>query len=172
VVRNLGDPEVQGADHEAHVSAESTSAREESWFSGSDAHARWPLNPGRSAEQGSHSTVCLTMLPAHHRLRASRDFVVVLRSGRRGSSPSVVVHALTDPDAQTPPRIGFAVSRAVGNSVVRHRVARRLRALMRSRLPRLGPGTSVVVRALPRAAAASHEQLGADVDAALASAGL
>jgi ribonuclease P protein component len=112
------------------------------------------------------------MLPAHHRLRASRDFVVVLRSGRRGGSPTVVVHALTQSDSQAPPRIGFAVSRAVGNSVVRHRVARRLRALLGSRLDRLAPGTSVVVRALPKAAAASQEQLGADVDAALASAGL
>ena len=164
--------EARGADHEAHLSAESTSAREESWVPGSDADSRRPVDPGRTAEQGSHPTLCLTMLPAHHRLRASGDFVVVLRSGRRGASASVVIHALTRPDSQSAPRIGFAVSRAVGNSVVRHRVARRLRALIGVRLERLAPGTLVVVRALPKAATASHQQLGADLDAALVSAGL
>lgn len=162
----------RGVDHEAHVPAESTSAREEPWFPGPNANPRWPLNFGRTAWQGSHPTFCLTMLPAHHRLRASRDFVHVLRAGRRGSSATVVVHALRQSDAKTQPRIGFAVSRAVGNSVVRHRVARRLRALIGPHLERLPPGTSIVVRALPKAAAATNDELSADLEQALTSAGV
>ncbi len=61
------------------------------------------------------------------------------------------------------PRVGFVVSRAVGNAVVRNRVKRRLRHLVREHLSSL-PGSAVlVVRALPAAAAASSAELGADL---------
>jgi ribonuclease P protein component len=62
------------------------------------------------------------------------------------------------------------VSKAVGNSVVRHRVARRLRHLMAPRLADLPAGADVVVRALPAAAQASSEALSADLEGALRSA--
>ncbi|APU18054.1 ribonuclease P protein component [Actinoalloteichus sp. GBA129-24] len=64
-------------------------------------------------------------------------------------------------------RVGFVVSKAVGDAVVRHRVSRRLRHVFRARLAALPPGTDVVVRALPPAAASTSEQLAADVDRAL-----
>jgi ribonuclease P protein component len=66
-----------------------------------------------------------------------------------------------------PTRVGFVVSKAVGNSVVRHRVSRRLRHLMRDRLGTLPLGCTLVIRALPAAAAASSADLGTDLDAAL-----
>ena len=62
---------------------------------------------------------------------------------------------------------GFVVSRAVGGAVVRHRVQRRLRHLLRARLDRLPAGALVVIRALPRAGAASSAELGRDLDSAL-----
>lgn len=62
-------------------------------------------------------------------------------------------------------RVGFVVSKAVGDAVTRHRVARRLRHLMRDRLETLPAGTLVVVRALPPAATASSRDLGQDLDA-------
>lgn len=65
------------------------------------------------------------------------------------------------------PRVGFVVSKAVGGSVVRHQVARRLRHLMRDRIVGLPPGSDLVVRALSPAATASSAELGADLDAAL-----
>lgn len=65
------------------------------------------------------------------------------------------------------PLVGFAVSRAVGNAVVRHRTARRLRHLMRDRLDRLPLGSRVVVRALPMAATRSASALAGDLDAGL-----
>ncbi|ASO23199.1 ribonuclease P [Actinoalloteichus hoggarensis] len=64
-------------------------------------------------------------------------------------------------------RVGFVVSKAVGDAVVRHRVSRRLRHVFRARLAALPPGTDVVVRALPPAAESTSEQLAADVDRAL-----
>ncbi|GAB1688384.1 hypothetical protein KRM28CT15_01870 [Krasilnikovia sp. M28-CT-15] len=69
-----------------------------------------------------------------------------------------------------PARAGFVVSKAVGNAVVRNRVRRRLRHLVRPRLDALPPGTLMVVRALPSAAAASSQTLDADLAGALAAA--
>ena len=66
-----------------------------------------------------------------------------------------------------PPTVGFVVSRAVGNAVVRNAVRRRLRQLSRERLAQLPPGAEVVVRALPAAAAATYADLGADLDRCL-----
>ena len=65
------------------------------------------------------------------------------------------------------PRAGFVVSRAVGGSVVRHRVVRRLRHLLRGRLADLPAGSRLVVRALPPAADAPSSVLAHDLDSAL-----
>jgi ribonuclease P protein component len=77
-----------------------------------------------------------------------------------------VVHLSRVP-GEDGPRAGFVVSRAVGGSVVRHRVSRRLRHLIAARLPELPPDARVVVRALPPAAKASSVDLAKDLDAAL-----
>ena len=63
--------------------------------------------------------------------------------------------------------MGFVVSKAVGNSVVRHRVTRRLRALMVQRLADLPAGADVVVRAQPAAATARYEEMAAELDRGL-----
>ena len=117
------------------------------------------------------------MLPAAARLRRSEDFRVVLRRGSRAGRRRLVVHALTtDPSAAadavqsnsvSAARAGFVVSKAVGNSVVRHRVARRLRHLVGGRLATLPTDSLLVVRALPPAATATSAELGADLDAGL-----
>ncbi|WP_410617352.1 ribonuclease P protein component [Amycolatopsis sp. lyj-109] len=123
------------------------------------------------------------MLPAAARLRRSEDFRVVLRRGSKAGRRRLVVHALTtDPSAaadavqsKTVPsaaRAGFVVSKAVGNSVVRHRVSRRLRHLVSARLGTLPAGTALVVRALPPSSTASSAELGSDLDAALRRLGL
>jgi ribonuclease P protein component len=64
-------------------------------------------------------------------------------------------------------KVGFVVSKTVGNSVVRHRVSRRLRHVVRSALADLPPGTLVVVRALAPSADASSAELAADFSSAL-----
>ena len=95
----------------------------------------------------------------------------MLRRGRRAGRGSLVAHACTIPwhdvDRNDQPRVGFVVSRAVGGSVTRHRVQRRLRHIVRSRLDVLRPGTRLVVRALPAAATATSDALAVDLDALL-----
>ena len=78
----------------------------------------------------------------------------------------MVVHLWVDPDVDGPVRVGFTVSKAVGNAATRNRVKRRLRHLTREHLPSLEelPGrAALVVRALPAAAEASYDTLGADL---------
>ena len=105
------------------------------------------------------------MLPAAHRLTGAEAFRSAVRSGRRAGSATLVVHLATG-DAPVP-RVGFVVSKAVGDAVTRNRVQRRLRHLAREHLASL-PGSAVlVVRALPPAAAASYAELGADLDRCL-----
>ena len=87
---------------------------------------------------------------------------------RRAGTPLLVVHCAVGTDPSRPARVGFVVSKAVGNSVIRHRVTRRLRALAGSRLAALAPATQVVVRANPVAAQATSAELGDALDAALA----
>jgi ribonuclease P protein component len=64
-------------------------------------------------------------------------------------------------------RAGFVVGRSVGNSVVRHRVTRRLRAVVRDELHRLPAGADLVVRARPEAADASSVVLHRDLSSGL-----
>jgi ribonuclease P protein component len=113
------------------------------------------------------------MLPAANRLTHQGDFRRVVRSGCRAGSATVVVHLLLPDDEQTTPSTGggvvagFVVSRAVGNSVIRHRVQRQLRHLVQDRLSGLPERSELVVRALPAATGASYARLGADLDLCL-----
>jgi ribonuclease P protein component len=125
------------------------------------------------------------VLPAQARLRRRPEFTAVVRSGRRAGRPTMVLHFLpVRPPARpaggldvpadgaagepaTGPRAGFVVGRAVGNSVVRHRVTRRLRAVVRGELGRLPDTADLVVRARPEAGAATSAQLRRDLAAGL-----
>ena len=65
------------------------------------------------------------------------------------------------------PRFGLIVSKAVGNSVIRHRVARRLRHICAQVQPELPAEIDIVIRALPGAAAAGSDDLLRQLRAAL-----
>lgn len=81
----------------------------------------------------------------------AEDFRRTTRSGVRVGRPTVVVHVARSPGTQAV-RVGFVVSKQVGNAVTRNRVKRRLRHLAAAQLPGTPAGTNLVVRALPRAA--------------------
>lgn len=106
------------------------------------------------------------MLPRAHRLCRSAEFATVVRRGSRAATSTLVLHSLPRADDE-PVRVGFVVSRAIGNAATRNLVKRRLRHLMANRLTSLGPARSIVVRANRAAATATFEDLGRDVDGAL-----
>jgi ribonuclease P protein component len=101
-------------------------------------------------------------------MTAATDFQAAIRTGKRRGTGTLVAHFQSGASVEDPPRIGFAVGKSVGNSVVRHRVARRLRHVAREQVGRLPNGSLVVVRATPRAASASSAELAADLARALA----
>lgn len=101
-------------------------------------------------------------MQAQHRLRTTADFERVRRRGRSWGSELLVLYAARSDQQGT--RCGFAVSRRVGQAVVRNRVRRRLREIARQRLPRLRPGWDLVFSARPTAAGASFAELGLTVD--------
>lgn len=103
------------------------------------------------------------MLPKASRLRASRDFTLALRRGRRASARGLVAHLAVLPGDAAPPRVGLVTPRAVGPAVARNRVRRELRHLMRPRLARLPRGARLVVRVLP-GATPSGAELASELD--------
>ncbi|HJG57467.1 ribonuclease P protein component [Corynebacterium xerosis] len=118
------------------------------------------------------------MLPSQHKLHRSGDFAVTVRRGRRLGRRTIVLHYRDaavagghDADAQISrsggPRVGFVVSKGVGNSVVRHAVTRKLRHVVLPLLDDVPSGVDMVIRALPAAATATSEELAADVRKAL-----
>lgn len=90
------------------------------------------------------------MLPAAHRIRTAAEFSQTTRRGLKVTRGHVVVY-MDSTSTIGPPRLGVITSAAVGGSVVRHRVARRIRGVISTKLAQLPLGTRVVVRALPGA---------------------
>ncbi len=75
-------------------------------------------------------------------------------------------------DEKGPTRIGFSVSKRVGDAVTRNLVKRRLREAARHRLALLTGGWDLVVTARPSSAAAEYSELGAELDDLFTCAGM
>jgi len=103
-------------------------------------------------------------------MRRPADFERAVRRGARCGRDSLVVHLAGDPIDRGSVVVGFVVSKAVGNAVVRNRVKRRLRAVVSHRIDQLPEGGRLVVRALPGSSELDSTVLGRDFDSALAGA--
>jgi ribonuclease P protein component len=97
------------------------------------------------------------MLPKRYRLTRSRDFSRTRRVGRSAGSPLLVLYVA--PTRSPELRIGFSVSKRVGNAVIRNRVKRFMREAVRHELPRLYQGIDLVFIARPAAAGAGFAQI-------------
>ncbi|MDP6603783.1 MAG: ribonuclease P protein component [Rhodospirillales bacterium] len=91
-------------------------------------------------------------LAAVLRIKRRVDFVRVARAGRKWVAPGLILQVLNAPeggnsaDGRAVVRVGFTVSRKVGNAVVRNRVRRRLRAAVGEVMPAFaGAGHDFVV---------------------------
>ena len=62
------------------------------------------------------------------RMKKRRDFLRAAQKGRRAARPGLVLQALA---TEGPLRLGFTVTKKVGNAVVRNRTKRRLREAAR-----------------------------------------
>ena len=89
-----------------------------------------PMAPSPAAQ--SHPASCapqaLAKLPKTlTRLTRRAEFLRVAAKGRKAPAPGLVLQALRRDD-HAPVRLGFTVTKKVGNAVVRNRTRRRLRA--------------------------------------------
>jgi ribonuclease P protein component len=100
----------------------------------------------------------------------------VRRAGRRRQGRYLILCFAPGTSASgagvAPPRVGFSVSKRVGNAVRRNQVKRRLREVIRRRLWNVAPGWDMIVIARPEAGAASYGALRDDIDTLLAQARL
>ena len=86
-------------------------------------------------------------------LKRRAEFVRLTRNGRRQATKSLVLQTLPTPrsapsgsDDTAPARVGFTVSKRVGNAVARNRLKRRLRAAVNLVFPGCAaPGHDYVI---------------------------
>ncbi len=70
------------------------------------------------------------MASATYRLKRRAEFLRVAGSGRKAAQPGLVLQARLRDDS-APARLGFTVTKKVGNAVVRNRTRRRLKEAAR-----------------------------------------
>ena len=94
-------------------------------------------------------------------MRRSTEFDATVKSGARTVQPDVIVHIRrgSERDQGNGPRVGLIIAKAVGSAVERHRVARRLRHVVRNMMDELHPADLLVIRALPSSRHASSVRL-------------
>ena len=99
-------------------------------------------------------------------LKKRRDFVRVQNAVRKRRGKRLIV--MKDPSiSKSTYRVGFTVSKRVGNAVVRNRVKRRLREIVRGSTSLLESGWDYVVVARPRAATSDFQALRKDFECQL-----
>ena len=89
-----------------------------------------------------------------YRLRKNKQFAYVYRRGKSGGSRELVLLHAKGQGL----KVGFSVSKKVGNAVTRNLVKRRLRECFREHIEHVKPGLYVVV-ARPVAAQADYATL-------------
>ncbi len=101
-------------------------------------------------------------LPKPARLGRAGEFARVKRDGTGYPGRYFVLSVLRQASGEEPARIGIITSKRVGESVVRHRVRRRLRELFRLARPTLRRGLWIVLIARAPAARADFPALAAE----------
>jgi len=122
---------------ETHISTKRVGTQKTPWISREEGHSWRTACSRKSSRPGPKTPLRVVMGLTLQHLRQRREFVNVAKKGRKYAAPGLVLQALNRLNDQrrdygiatgSGVRIGFTVTRKVGNAVVRNRVRRRLRA--------------------------------------------
>ena len=116
---------------EADFPAKQPGAGTPSRLSFADGDGGRPLGDPRAPGTRAQEAVGLSTLTRR------RDFLAA-NAGRRAAMPGFVLLVRPRDDGDRTMRVGFTVTKKIGNAVVRNRMKRRLRALAREALPLRG----------------------------------
>jgi ribonuclease P protein component len=162
---------------EENVSAQQPAAQAHARVPGAHADAARAGSAVAAAAQGPQAAERLSagsaaaeaQRPADERLRRGErvrrrgEYLRAYRRGRRRSGALVMLHFA--PNADGVARLGVTVSRKVGNSVVRHRLKRRIVEIFRRAPARATlPAWDFVVHVKPEAAAADFAALRHEIE--------
>ncbi len=96
------------------------------------------------------------MLAKTARLTESGDFARATKSGLRSSSTNFVGYLYIDGESKHPARVGLIIGKNIGGSVLRHRLARRVRHHLREHYSKLPDGSLLVIRGLSNAVGSEY----------------
>jgi ribonuclease P protein component len=165
---------------ETYLSAQQSAAKTDPRIPRPDGVARGTPCAQATAQQGASPTDGFDSVQAarvnrkpdfgfgiEHRLRRRTDFLRVRRLGILSQTAHFVIYLANLPE-QKGPRLGSAVSRHIGNAVVRNRTKRRLRESFRCELKSLlRPESAVVIVARKGASELKTQDVTAEVEAVL-----
>jgi ribonuclease P protein component len=146
---------------ETDVPAEQPETQEEARLPSPDAQSSGPRGDSTPAHQGPLQAFRLIW-----RVRGQASFRALAR-GRRRAAGDLEVRTVVLGSSEEPPRVAYAVGKAVGNAVTRNRVRRKLRAATIENAELLERGSGYLVRARPGATATPTTQLAATLRAIL-----
>lgn len=121
---------------ETNVPTERAQARQDPRLPETDVDSGRSRRHSVAPTEGASSPLCVisveTRIPVPgtriDRIRSRQTFSALRRSGRRGRAGSISITYLKQP-CWSRPQLAFAISRKVGNAVVRNRLRRQLRGL-------------------------------------------
>src|SRR3954471_15279570 len=119
---------------EAHLPAQQSPSRQEARVPPSDEHPRRTVDP--EGAPGPRPPQAVGLIWA---IRDRASFDRLRAEGRRVDAGPLWCRSVLDSDLGHP-RVAFAIGRPFGSAVERNRIRRRLRTILASRAPRLGPG--------------------------------
>jgi ribonuclease P protein component len=122
---------IRGMSDEAHFPAEQSGPQAAARLSPSQRDGRRPQDPERAARTRPQEAQRLEPI------RKRSDFLAA-NSGKRYPMPGFVLLVRDRKDDDPAMRVGFTVTRKIGNAVTRNRMKRRFRALAREILPESG----------------------------------
>jgi ribonuclease P protein component len=125
----------------------------------------------QAAKKASEANSLGAAVHKEMRLKPSALFKKVYERGASRATGELALFSLAVGDkSQT--RVGFSVSKKVGNAVTRNKIRRRLRSVIESKAERLKDGYLLVLVGRPKAATSSFEDLSRSVEKLLGRADL